>query len=332
MTPGNSSKPVLKPLNIRAAKQWGVSSLENSVLGLPHDVLNLEAEVLLLHSLQSEMKTSLERSWLYGHGEKEISDLVFNHYSSMIYERATGKPLAYITGRKEFFGYEFYVNQHTLIPRVESELLVETVLNILGEAPEALCVDVGTGSGCILLSILLEMKKKYGSDFNRIRWIGTDIQEEALRVASKNAELFKVSSEITFIQTSLLNAVDLKSFAGMNVPLVIVSNPPYIERSDPKVDPWVRKFEPETALYSPDGGFFHAKALIDNFLNICTYWKNEVCLCEAHLCIEIGFDQHNELLSFFNKNAPLGFSSEYFRDAAGIVRVLHFYNNNPPGK
>jgi release factor glutamine methyltransferase len=304
---------------IRSARKWGAALLAGSELFISVDVQNLEADVLLLESINRKREARVDRSWLYGHSGELLSEMVWDAYSSMVHERAAGKPLAYILGRKEFYGYEFHVNEHTLIPREETELLVNVSLDILKKVPAAIFLDIGTGSGCILLSVVLEHKKKSLTNAPFMCWAGVDTEEKALQVALRNARSYGIENEVTFIRSSLLDAISFECAGVKKKPLVIVSNPPYISYKDTMVENSVRRFEPHTALFSGDDGFFHTKTLINNFLIFSSDWEHE-----AHLILEIGFDQHNELLSYFKRRAPSSFMSECLNDAADIPRVLHF--------
>jgi release factor glutamine methyltransferase len=320
--------------SITSARHWGRKALEESSLILDHEVRHLETDLLLLSAIRNQFEagvrsTPLDRSYLYGHGNEILSEEVFQDFHSLILSRAKGVPVAYLLGHKEFYGYDFFVTEDTLIPRVETELLVEKVLEGLQPHEKVIMLDIGTGSGCIILSILSE-RMKQGRDLFQASSIvtGSDISHKALAVAQENARLLSCT-DVHFVQGSLLDPFTFDRYDDQNVPLFLVSNPPYIDEADREVEEFVRKYEPHHALFSQDAGLAHAKKLIDNFLSICSYWKNDV-----HLFIEIGFAQMNELVSHLESSdldlpeKSCGF--EHFPDGSGIPRVLHFYASPVP--
>jgi release factor glutamine methyltransferase len=320
--------------SITSARHLGRKVLEDSSLILDQEVKYLETDLLLLFAIQNRCKKDvsgmfLDRSYLYGHGNEILSEEVFQNFHSLIFSRAKGVPVAYLLGQKEFYGYDFLVTKDTLIPRVETELLVEKVLERLCPHEKVVLLDIGTGSGCIILSILSERFKE-GKDLLHASSmvIASDISDKALTVAKENARLLS-NRGIHFVQGSLLDPFVFKRCDDQTVPLFLVSNSPYIDEADLEVEEFVRKYEPHNALFSDDAGLFHAKKLIDNFVSICSYWKSEV-----HLFIEIGFAQMNELVSYFESSdldlPEKSCEYEHFSDGSGIPRVLHFYVSRVP--
>ena len=285
---------------------------------------------MLIKCLEEGLEKKIERSWLFSHSSESISEKVFDKFQTLINKRLEGVPISYLTEVKEFYGYDFFVNRHTLIPRTETELLLEISLNILSKRNNSLIFDIGTGSGAIIIALVSELIKKnvFLSEFS---FIASDIEKDALKVAKRNSKQYSLDSVINFFQCSLLESFSLINLTRLDRPVFLISNPPYIEFGDPLVESSVHNFEPHSALYSEDFGCFHNKTLIDNFVSLCKYSNSNV-----DLCIEIGFEQENELLSYFNKKAsgdvPLsknsmkGLSFESYKDASGIVRVLHFFN------
>src|SRR4051812_4494523 len=149
-----------------------------------------------------------DRSYLYAHATDELTELGWIHYGRYLDERLKGKPTQYITKRQEFFGREFVVSRDVLIPRPETELLVETVLKL---RPNGMIVDVGTGSGIIAVTLALELGRPM---------IATDLSHEACSVARDNAR--RLEAPVQFIKGDLLEVF------GDSVADVIVSNPPYV--------------------------------------------------------------------------------------------------------
>ncbi len=200
------------------------------------------AEALLDARLLLEYICHTDRNTLLVHGDRVIGSLEEEFYRTVIERRAAHMPLQYITGEQEFMGLGFHVNEHTLIPRQDTEILVEEIMRYMGDGMRIL--DLCTGSGCILLSLL-----KYS---NECEGIGTDISQDALKMARENAATLGIDA--VFLEGSLYEPLaDYKS-ARTNDTLfdIVVSNPPYIESARiEELMPEVRDFEPRIAL---DGG------------------------------------------------------------------------------
>jgi release factor glutamine methyltransferase len=173
-------------------------------------------------------------------------------FDELIRRRASREPVAYITGVREFYGREFHVTPAVLIPRPETELVVEEALSALPSTRRAsgglFIVDVGTGSGCLAVTMALERPDA--------RVLATDISAAALEVARANAQALGVADRVEFMRTSLLPPLDAPAD-------MIVSNPPYIpERDRPTLQPDVREFEPVQALFGGDDGLDVIRALV----------------------------------------------------------------------
>jgi release factor glutamine methyltransferase len=226
-----------------------------------------EAASLLSHVM------GRDRTFLITHAEETVSMEALAAFHSLVERRAQGEPLQYITGRTEFFGLDFEVTPHVLIPRPETELLVETALNLLQATDEPFICDVGTGSGCIIISLLHESEDAMG--------VGLDISQPALDVARRNALAQGVDERLALELSDCFEALD-KSHEPFDM---IVSNPPYVaEEAIPELQREVRDFEPRVAL-TPGGDGLH---VIRRLLNESPehLWPG------GHLLIEIGFDQH----------------------------------------
>jgi release factor glutamine methyltransferase len=206
--------------------QQGARLLEEAAIAAPR----LTAEVLLCHAL------GRERSYLYSHPEHELTEIEWIHYGRYLHERLNGKPTQYITGRQEFYGREFRVTPDVLIPRPETELVVETALRVAPAARRI--VDVGCGSGAIAVTLALECAAMV---------LGTDISLPALRVAAENAKHLRAA--VTFVACDLLAAV-----ADHSVDLV-ASNPPYVSDGERQaLQREVRDYEPPVALFAGPSG------------------------------------------------------------------------------
>lgn len=198
----------------------------------------MNAELLLMFVVERD------RAYLYGHPEDELSGEEQARYEDALAMRATGKPAQYITGHQEFWGMDLIVSPAVLIPRPETEHVVETVLAHARGMPAAASikiVDVGTGSGCIALALAKELR--------HAEIHATEISGDALEIARANAARHQLSDRIRFHQTDLLEGTDHGKFD------FVVSNPPYVGNSEEdQVQLEVRNFEPRNAVFAGDSG------------------------------------------------------------------------------
>jgi len=182
-----------------------------------------------------------DRAYLYAHPEQELTADEQNRFDSVLAERARGVPAQYITGHQEFWGLDFIVTPDVLIPRPETEHVIETVLELASDHNKALrIVDVGTGSGCIAIALAKELPE---AEIH-----ATDISSSALQVACTNAARLEVETRIQFHHTDLL--------VGLSPPFdFVISNPPYVGESETdSVQLEVRKFEPRSAVFAGPTG------------------------------------------------------------------------------
>ena len=213
-------------MTVRTALQQGQQLLEEAGVSTPR----LTAEVLLMRA------TGHDRAWLYAHSTDELDETWWIHFGRYLHERLQGKPTQYITGRQEFYGREFRVTPDVLIPRPETEHLVEAALARTNAA--RLILDIGTGSGAIAITLALEAKT---------RVVATDVSLAALAVARENART--LGARVEFIACDLGAALVDALFE------LIVSNPPYVaERDRATLQPEVRDYEPALALFGGDDG------------------------------------------------------------------------------
>jgi release factor glutamine methyltransferase len=253
------------------------------------EAATLEAQVLLKHALK------VDRSWLYAHPTDSISTELANQ----LLERRLGhEPLAYIVGHREFYGREFIVTPAVLIPRQETELLVDLAKEFRNSDPAPIRIlDIGTGSGCIAISIALELPD---ADV----W-AVDISESALSVARQNAD--QLGAKVQWVHSDLVTSLKGEPFD------LIISNPPYIDSSE-SIPAEVRDFEPPLALFAKDGGLeiYHRLSLeAKTFLKI-----------GGQLAVEVGHEQAAIVTELFQANGwNLVKISE---DLAGIPRVVQF--------
>ena len=226
-----------------------------------------EAGSLLAHGINKD------RTFLISHAEDVLSDRELGDFRDRVERRAKGEPLQYITGSQNFFGLKFKVTPDVLIPRPETELLVESALELIGSANSIpLICDVGTGSGCIAVALLHETSVAHA--------IALDISEAAIRVAKDNAVHNSVDDRISFIVSDCFQSF----FAGVQPFDVIVSNPPYVsDRAIQGLQREVRNYEPHLALTAGGDGL----SIIRRLLNEAPDFLKP----RGHLLIEIGFDQ-----------------------------------------
>lgn len=209
-------------MNVATALRQGVELLERGHIAAPR----LTAEVLLAHALKAD------RVYLYSHPERELTPVEQLHYGRYLYERLGRKPTQYITGKQEFYGREFRVTPDVLIPRPETEHVVETALRLAAGARRVL--DVGTGSGCLAVTLQRE--------WPAARVFGSDVSAAALAVAGENAR--RLGAGVEFFCGDLTEACRAGWFD------LVVCNPPYIPREEAEGLPAeIREYEPEAALF-----------------------------------------------------------------------------------
>jgi release factor glutamine methyltransferase len=211
----------------------------------------MNAELLLMFTL------GRDRAFLYGHPEHELTVEEQARYEDSIEQRSRGIPAQYITGHQEFWGMDFIVSPAVLIPRPETEHVIETVLGLLAlsdwraraPAPHVRILDVGTGSGCIALALAKEL--------SQAEIHATEISPAALEVARANAARLNLESRVQFHEGDLLNGIEKNSFD------FVVSNPPYVgETEEDSVQLEVRKFEPRGAVFAGPTGLETIERLI----------------------------------------------------------------------
>ncbi|MDD3006420.1 MAG: peptide chain release factor N(5)-glutamine methyltransferase [Candidatus Pacebacteria bacterium] len=274
----------------------------------------LDAEVLLLAAIDGENK---DKSWMYLNLEKYIlSPEEEKTFKSFIRRREKNEPAAYITGKKEFYGIDFFVDKNVLIPRVETEIIVDEVLAIVKSAKDNLTlIDIGTGSGCIPISILKTIDASGLS-----RWIkkvyADDISDNALKVARTNAKLHKVSPLITFLDCDLEIALD-KIKKSKN--LILTANLPYISPEGyEKLAPNIKSFEPKIALTTKNKGLYHITRLIEKFAALSPHMSS------YHIFLEADPMQMKSIESLAKKNLQ-NTKTEIIRDLRGKKRVAKIY-------
>ncbi len=233
----------------------------------------LDSEILLSHVLK---KT---REELLVNLDLKVASSKIANFKKLIARRSLKEPIAYILREKEFWSKNFIVNNHTLVPRPETELMVEKIVKIFG-SKDIFILDIGTGTGCILLSILSELKKSKG--------VGIDISSNALKIAYENSKRQKLSNRVKFYRKSLTD------FSNNRFDL-IVSNPPYIMKKDLKnLAEDIKKFEPKLALDGGNDGLDVIKKVI--------YKSKSILKIKGMLALEIGNEQFKKVSKILSIN------------------------------
>ncbi|WP_105614262.1 peptide chain release factor N(5)-glutamine methyltransferase [Vallitalea okinawensis] len=279
-------------LTVRKLFEQGVARLKS------HSIENPEVDTkwLLLDYLNL---TNID--YILGQN-KEVEEEIVKGFTALIERRASGEPVQYICGYQEFMGLTFNVNPNVLIPRQDTEVLVELILNN-NVIDSGNLLDIGTGSGCISISLLENLKAWTG--------VAIDISEGALNTARLNAKEIDVNDRLTFIQSDLFEKLEEKDYNKFDI---IVSNPPYIPRADIEtLMQEVHDHEPHSALDGGEDGLdFYRKITKEakKFLNKGGY-----------LYYEIGIHQSKDIKNIFEEN---GYSSiQVVKDLAGIARVVY---------
>tara|TARA_B100001964_G_C14053799_1_gene518244 strand:+ start:39 stop:881 length:843 start_codon:yes stop_codon:yes gene_type:complete len=252
-------------------------------------ILNQGSEILKLNNiksfcLDSELLLSstlnLDRSSLLLNLDKKIKIEEKDFFFSLIERRKRNEPLAYITGYKEFWKNKFRVDKNTLIPRPDTEILVESVLDELDISSTKKILDIGTGSGCIILSIL--------NDRKNCRGVGIDISKKAIKMAKYNAKIQHIKNRIRFFNSNIDNFYLYKYD-------VIISNPPYIELNKIySLDKDIRNHEPKVALNGGVDGYSKIRLVINKSSNLIKK--------KGKLFLEVGCSQINKTLEILRLN------------------------------
>jgi release factor glutamine methyltransferase len=252
-----------------------------------------EAGALLAYTL------SRDRAYIVTHRDDAVSTEQMETFRSFIERRSTGEPLQYITGHQEFFKLDFEVNPHVLIPRPETELLVEAALELLKDNAAPYFADIGTGSGCIVVSLLHELPNARG--------LATDISSAALQVARSNAEHNGVSERLRLIESDGFAAIEATELFDL-----VASNPPYVSDEGMKTLPREVRREPLAALAGGADGF----SVLRRFLRDAAAFLQP----RGHFIFEIGFGQGEAVKELIEPQ--VWESIEIRRDLANIPRAV----------
>ena len=257
-------------MNIQTVLNQASQILDNS----SNTLSKLDSEILLSEVIKKN------RQYLILNSNEELKKENIKSFNYLVKRRKKGEPIAYLINRKEFWKQNFYINQNVLIPRPDTELLVEETLKLFNVNSKLNMLDIGTGSGCILLSILKERRNFFGT--------GIDISKKAINVARFNAKMHQLSNRVKFYNS------DVDKFLIGKYDLV-VSNPPYIKRQDLKyLEVDVKGFEPKLALDGGKDGFSKITKVISK---TSTLLKRN-----GRFILEIGFGQKKKILSILKQN------------------------------
>ena len=256
-------------MNIENTLNQGINILKTHRIPNPQ----LDSEILLSKSINKDKKHIILNS-------KEIlNSEQLDNFNAFIERRKKGEPIAYLINKKEFWKDEFFVNKDVLIPRPDSELIIEQVLKIYSKDVQLQVLDIGTGSGCILLSILKERSNFYGT--------GIDISKKSINVSKFNAKQLNLTNRVKFFHSSVDNFNNGKYD-------IIVSNPPYIEQLSLKyLEKDVVNFEPKLALSGGFDGFSKIRKVINKASILIK--KN------GKFILEIGFNQKNKVIKILKE-------------------------------
>ncbi|OUO40149.1 protein-(glutamine-N5) methyltransferase, release factor-specific [Megamonas hypermegale] len=282
---------------------WTISSLLNWTVNYFKSKniqsARLDAEVLLSHVLRQE------RIYLYVHFDEPMEQNELSKFREYVKKRAQHVPIAYIIGEREFMGLPFKVTKDTLIPRPDTEILVENVLNNVDKDKEIEIVDIGTGSGAIILSLLVNLPKAQGKT--------VDISSKAIEVAKENAVNLQVNDRCEFFVGDLFAPLNGNKFD------LIVSNPPYIPQKDiATLEDDVKEYEPVSALTDGGDGLSYYRRLLSEGK---AYIKEN-----GFIALEIGIYQSEDVKQIAMDNGWKNI--KIIKDYAGIDRVVLAWNVN----
>ena len=275
-------------MNIQSAIKKGQLILESKKI----KTAELDSYVLMSKAINKE------RKFLILNSEEKISKKNLENFNTLIEQRANGKPVAYLIEKKDFWKYEFIVNKDVLIPRPDSETLVEEVLKLTKNKNKLRLLDIGIGSGCILFSILKEKKNFYG--------VGIDISNKSLNICKVNSHKLRLKNRVKLINS------DIDNFNYGKYDLII-SNPPYIKQRVLKcLEKDVINFEPKCALDGGLNGLSEIRKVISK--------SSELIKKKGFLILEIGFDQKKSVRKILNDKGF--YIKEMVKDLANNDRCI----------
>jgi release factor glutamine methyltransferase len=281
-------------MQLKQALASAVDGLEAADVGSAR----MNAEVLLMFVL------GVNRAYLYAHPERELTAEETTRYDEVLAQRATGMPSQYVTGHQEFWGLDFVVSPAVLIPRPETEHLVETVLELARGTSRPKIVDVGTGSGCIALALAHEL--------THAEVYAADISLDALEIARANAAGLQLDGRVRFVQCNVLAPASATVILPNDFDFV-VSNPPYVGFGEAdKVQKSVRDFEPRVAVFAGEQGLDVIAPLVEQ--------AHAALKPGGWLAMEIGYSMRDAVLDLLH--ATMWDEIRVVPDLQGIPRVI----------
>jgi release factor glutamine methyltransferase len=276
-------------MTIAEAVSYGAKVLQDNEVVEPRR----ESALLLM------LATGKDRAYLIAHSEAAVDGLEDQKFREYIERRASHEPFQYISGHQEFFGLDFSVSPDVLIPRPETEAVVEASIEALREDPSPEFLEIGVGSGCISISILNSLKAARG--------VAADVSETALRVAAGNAAKHGVDDRLELLISDVFESIGWRRFD------LIVSNPPYVPFDDlGTLQPEVRDFEPVNSLSDGRDGLSIVRRLVEG--------SPDRLKKGGRLIFEIGFNQSTPVAEMFN--AAIWRELEMLPDLQGIPRIV----------
>lgn len=307
-------------MTVKQILKLGAEKLTASLISNPL----LETEILLMRAIGQNRS----REWLLVNPDRPINNQAVQRLNSFISRRQKNEPIAYITNNKEFYGRDFFVDHRVLIPRPESELLVDKSLEIIKKTyllPTTYYIlELGTGSGCIIISIIKELQKSQ-TDLMQFKFIATDISADALNVARKNAQSYQVDQHISFIQSDLFSFTsDPTSYLLPTTYSLIIANLPYVPSYWLQNSDWTKTlyFEPNVAL---DGGLEGMDIYERFFKEVPKYLSKD-----GTILIECEDDQIDKILRIL-KDLKYKFAYQVFRDYNNLQRAIRIDNISNSG-
>lgn len=279
--------------------QTTLTAFSEYLSGKAVDSPRLSAEMVLRKIL------GITRLDILVNSNNEVSEEAYTAMLPLILRRGTGEPAAYIMGEREFFGRPFQVNPHTLIPRPETEHLIEAVVERFADKDRFLFADLGTGSGCIATTIAAELPHAHG--------VAVDLSAGALATAKRNLETNDVAQRVQCIRADFTTPL----FKNNTFDL-IATNPPYVSQSEYiTLDPEVQQFEPKSALVPDSSGLEHGIRLIE----LAALWLKP----SGFFIMEMGFWQGPDFMNEFSKNASMWRDTAIIKDLSGHDRFVCGY-------
>ena len=266
--------------------------IANNVLKNNCNSYQLDSELLLSKIFEKDRKFIILNS------NEELSEEKFEQFNNLVKKRSKGEPIAYLLNKKDFWKYEFYVDKGILIPRPDSEIIIEQILRITDHKKNLRILDIGVGSGCLLLSVLKERKNLHG--------VGIDISKKCIDISNINASRLDISKRVKFFKSD----VDNFRFGKYDL---IISNPPYIKKLDfNNLKKDVINFEPRLALYGGLDGTSEIRKVINK--------SSELIKKNGKFILEIAYDQKNKIIKLLRDKGF--YINKVLKDLAGNDRCI----------